>query len=134
MLLLIIDPSTIPSKIVQELIDVFNGENVDWNFFLYESIRVELLTMHQVLFKEETTVIKTMVGPHVVIFLGVQEHLILQQEGKPRIWDPFRAFEKEEPQQKRIKQETLRGPNQYNEYKIPRHKNKTIVNDSKLFI
>lgn len=103
LLLLRTDASTIPSKFVQRLLNVINGEKVDWREELYDNIRVELLTLHQALFKEETSITRTMVGPHVVILLAVQGHMTVEQESKAGIWDPFKSFEKEEQQQKRAK-------------------------------
>lgn len=108
LLLLRTEASTVPFKFVQKLIDVWNGEKMDWREELYDNIRVELLTLHQALFKVETMITKTMVGPHVVILLAVQGHMTVEQEEKAGIWDPFRVFEKKEhPQQKRAKQGVL---------------------------
>lgn len=109
LLLLRTDASTIPSKFVQRLFNVLNGERVDWREELYDNIRVELITLHQGLYKEGSSINRTMVGPHVVILLAVQGHMTVEQESKAGIWDPFKALEREEQQQKRIKSGTLRG-------------------------
>lgn len=78
LLLLRMDITTLPSQFVQRLLNVVNGKKIEWKDELYDHIRVELIMLHQTLYKEKTHIFRSMVGPHITISLAAQGHITVE--------------------------------------------------------
>jgi hypothetical protein len=86
--------NTISCQAIAHIADALNGKLVDWPELFKEIILTELRTLKEELFKDKTTVLKSMVGPPLTMLLITEGLLSVQQELEAGILMPPDFIEK----------------------------------------
>lgn len=72
--------NTISCSAIAHIQDALNGKEVDWLRLFYEYLKAELITLKEELYKDKTTILRTLVGPPITMLLASGGFLTVQQE------------------------------------------------------
>jgi hypothetical protein len=91
---------------ISHIVDAFNGKLVDWLPLFRETIVTELKSLKEELFKDKTTMLKTMLGPPLTMMLIIEGLLSVQQEIEAGILMPPDFIDKPVSKKRKMEQAT----------------------------
>ena len=93
--------NTISCQAIAYITDALNGKIVDWPAIFKENMLIELKSLKEELYKDKTTMLKTMVGPPLTILLLNEGVMSVQQELAAGMLVPSKKLEQKPPNKKR---------------------------------
>ena len=94
--------NTISCQAIAHIADALNGKLVDWPELFKEIMLTELRTLKEELFKDKTTMLKSMVGPPLTMLLIDEGLLSVQQELEAGILMPHDIVEKPNSKKRKL--------------------------------
>lgn len=95
-------PNTISCQAISQIPDALNGKLVDWRVLFREIILAKLKNIKEELFKDKTTMLKSMLGPPLTMLLMDGGLLIVSQEIEACILMPANFIEKPVSKKRKI--------------------------------
>ena len=97
---------SIPCQYIVHITDALNGKPVDWPTVYRELIEAELKNLKHELFKDKSTLLKSMVGPPITMMLMAEGLLSVQQEIEASFLETSIFQDKSVPSSKKRKHDT----------------------------
>ena len=107
LLLLRTNTHSIPCQYIVHITDALNGKPVDWPTVYRELIEAELKNLKHELFKDKSTLLKSMVGPPITMMLMAEGLLSVQQEIEAGFLETSIFQDKSVPSSKKRKHDTV---------------------------